>query len=265
MDRSFVSILGVRIDMVDYDSTLSAIRDCIMHHSRGNYICASPVHPIMVAQRDKELKKALLNSLLTVPDGMPVVWAARLLGGSIRDRVYGPNLMLRLCEMSEREGYSIFLYGGSPETLEKLGENLRARFAGLKIAGAYSPPFRKLLPEEENGILEMIRVASPDILFVGLGVPKQEKWMLNMCHRVQVPVTLGVGAAFDFISGEKKQAPAWLQKKGLEWFFRLVTEPGRLWSRYLIYNPLFISYFVGQLLSFRADRSRGRRKRIFLI
>jgi N-acetylglucosaminyldiphosphoundecaprenol N-acetyl-beta-D-mannosaminyltransferase len=250
-----IRILDVRIDLVDYSSAVTLVKHCISKRSMGNYICVAPVHPIMESQGDMELKEALENSILAVPDGMPVVWAIRLLGGSIRDRVYGPNLMLRTCEMAQREGYSIFLYGSKAETLEKLRKSLIGQFTDLKIAGSYSPPFRNLLPDEEAQITDEINLASPDILFVGLGVPRQEKWMLHFCPRIQVPVSLGVGAAFDFISREKKQAPPWMQKRGLEWLFRLAMEPSRLWARYLIHNPLFIYYFVRQLISFHTKRN----------
>lgn len=243
-----MKILGVRIDLVDYDKTLRIIHGCILNRLIGHFICVTPVHPIMECRKDSVLRNALEKSLLTVPDGMPVVWAAKLLGGKINDRVYGPNLMLHSCGMAEKEGYSVFLYGSKPETLEKLKTTLVNRFPRLKIAGTYSPPFHKLNTHEEREIIQMINAASPDILFVGLGVPKQEKWMLVFCHRIEVPISLGVGAAFDFISGEKKQAPSWMQKRGLEWFFRLMSEPMRLWKRYLIYNPLFIFLLLKELL-----------------
>lgn len=217
----------------------------------GKYISACPVHPIMVSVRDKEAKNALNNSWLTVPDGMPVVWAARMLGASIKDRVYGPDLMLRSCDAAERLGYSIFLYGGKPWTLKNLETSLLERFPHLRITGKYSPPFRKLSPSEDMRIIEMINSAHPDMLFVCLGAPKQDKWMFRHCKKIKVPVTVGVGAAFDFLSGEKKQAPAWMQAHGLEWFYRLLNEPSRLWSRYLINNPLFVLLFLGQLLGVR--------------
>jgi N-acetylglucosaminyldiphosphoundecaprenol N-acetyl-beta-D-mannosaminyltransferase len=247
-DKSFVRVLGVRINIVDYAKTLLIIKECIINQSLGNYICFSPVHPIMVSQRDLELKRALENSLLTVPDGMPVVWAAKLLGGTISDRVYGPNMTLRVCEEAEKSGFSIFLYGSHPHTLEKMRNNLLSRFRRLRVIGAYSPPFRNLSSSEEREVIQMIKSASPNILFVGLGAPKQEKWMAHYCPKLDVPISLGVGAAFDFLSGEKRQAPAWMQTRGLEWFYRLMCEPRRLGARYLIYNPLFMLNFLNQLL-----------------
>lgn len=260
MNNSALRILEVRIDMVDYDSTLSQIKDNIKHHSFGNYICACNVHVIMVSRNDKELKNALDNSLLTVPDGLPVVWAARNLGASIKATVRGTNLMLRSCEMAERLGYSVFLYGGKPQTLKELREALLKHYPCLRITGVYSPPFRSLTLDEEKKIVEMINLSSPDILFVGLGAPKQEKWMADHCHRIKVPITIGVGAAFDFLSGEKKQAPAWMQARGLEWLFRLKTEPTRLWGRYMVYNPLFTFLFLGQLIK---ARLLGKQERNF--
>lgn len=256
MNKSFVRILGIRIDMVDYEESLSRIRDCISKRSLGNYICVCPVHPIMVAQKDEELREAFENSWLTVADGKPVVWAARFLGGSIRNTVRGTNLTFQVSEMAEREGYSIFLYGSKPETLRKLKDNLLKRFPRLRIVGTYSPPFGNLTQHEKAGIIDMINSANPDILFVGLGAPKQEKWMASCCSSINVPVTLGVGAAFDFLAGEKKQAPVWMQARGLEWLFRLLSEPGRLWARYILYNPLYILLVVRQLLKEKLFQAR---------
>ena len=248
MHRLFVEILGVRVDLVDYETIINLIKKSISQHSLGRYICPCPVHPIIVAQRDRELNHALNDSWLTVPDGMPVVWAAKMLGGPAIDRVYGPNLMLQACQMAEMFGFSVFLYGGKPQTLEKLKRNLLKRFPNLSFAGAYSPPFRALSPKEEKTIVTMINKASPHILFVALGAPKQEKWMAKHCRKVNVKVMVGVGAAFDFLSGEKKQAPKWMQTRGLEWLFRLLSEPTRLWARYAVYNPLFVALFLGQLI-----------------
>jgi N-acetylglucosaminyldiphosphoundecaprenol N-acetyl-beta-D-mannosaminyltransferase len=242
-----ISILGIRIDLLDYEKTLLLIEQCIAERMMGRYICASPVHPIMAAQKDRLLKDALNHSWLTVPDGMPVVWAARLLGGQINRRVYGPELMVRSCGLAARQGYSIFLYGATPQTLEKLQTALLERFPLLHISGVHSPPFRPLAPKEQAEIIELIEGASPDILFVGLGAPKQEKWMAALCPRMNVPVTMGVGAAFDFLAGQKRQAPSWMQARGLEWLFRLLNEPTRLWIRYLVYNPLFILLFLRQI------------------
>lgn len=235
-----ISLLGVEIDLVDYQTTLTLIRKCIDQGVAGRYICACPVHPIMVSQKDRDLRDALNNAYLTVPDGMPVVWAAKLLGGNIKDRVYGPELMLRTCQMAERLNHSVFLYGSKPDVLKKLEIKLLERYPTLKIAGIESPPFRHLSASEEDKSIQMLNTASPKVLFLALGAPKQEKWMARNSGKLNIPVTIGVGAAFDFLSDNKKKAPAWMQKRGIEWAFRLITEPRRLWVRYLLYNPLFI-------------------------
>jgi N-acetylglucosaminyldiphosphoundecaprenol N-acetyl-beta-D-mannosaminyltransferase len=256
MDKTLVRILGIRIDMVDYESTLSLIKKQIVKPSFGNYICVCNVHVIMLAQKDYDLKNALDHSTLTVADGMPVVWSARKLGASINATVRGTNLMLKACEMAESERYSVFFYGAKPQTLSKMQENLLRRFPRLRISGVYSPPFSPLSEEEDAQIIEMINSASPDILFIGLGAPKQEKWMADYCQKIKVPVTIGVGAAFDFLSGEKKQAPVWMQARGLEWLFRLVNEPSRLWARYIVYNPQYVFLVIKQLLREKLFRTR---------
>jgi N-acetylglucosaminyldiphosphoundecaprenol N-acetyl-beta-D-mannosaminyltransferase len=248
------TILGVKIDLIDYETVINLIRKNIKNGFSGQYICASPVHPIIVSQKDKKAKDALNNSWLTVPDGKAVVWAARLLGGTIKNRVYGPELMLRSCKMAEQDGFSIFLYGGTSQALNKLELNFKKRFPRLKIAGTYSPPFRNLSNKEEIMVNEMLNTCHPDILFVGLGAPKQEKWMARHCPKLNVPVTMGVGAAFDFISGEKKQAPRWMQDAGIEWLFRLVYEPRRLWKRYLWGNLIFC--FLLSINFVRANKTK---------
>ena len=249
--HSIIEILGVKINLVDHNTTSAIIKDGISRHARGRYICACPVYSIMVSQRDNELRMALNDSWLTVPDGMPVVWAARLLGGKIKKNVRGTDLMLLTCELAEKKNYSIYLYGGKRETLDNLEKNLQNKFPTLRILGKYSPPFRPLSPTEDLRITRMLRSASPDILFVSLGAPKQEKWMAEHCQKIEVPINIGVGAAFDFIAGEKKEAPSWVQNCGLEWLFRLLCEPGRLWKRYLVYNALFIISFSRQLIKNR--------------
>jgi N-acetylglucosaminyldiphosphoundecaprenol N-acetyl-beta-D-mannosaminyltransferase len=243
-----LKILDVKIDLIDYERVLALVKESISKRHAGRYICASPVHPIIVSQKDKTVKYALNNSWLTVPDGVPVVWAAKLLGGALKNRVYGPELMLRSCKMAEHFDFSVFLYGGTPQALNKLEVNLKKLYPRLQIIGTYSPPFRNLSTKEEIVVNEMLNTTQPDILFVGLGAPKQEKWMARHCSKLNVPVTMGVGAAFDFISGEKKQAPLWMQKTGMEWFFRLVQEPKRLWQRYILGNTIFCFLFLIELI-----------------
>jgi N-acetylglucosaminyldiphosphoundecaprenol N-acetyl-beta-D-mannosaminyltransferase len=249
-----LKILDVKINLIDYDTVLALVTESISKRYAGRYICASPVHPIIVSQKDKTVKHALNNSWLTVPDGMPVVWAAKLLGGKLKNRVYGPELMLRSCKMAELSGFSVFLYGGTPQALNKLELNLKRLYPRLHIAGTCSPPFRPLSTEEEGVINKKLNSCHADILFVGLGAPKQEKWMAEHCRKLNIPVTMGVGAAFDFISGQKKQAPTWMQKTGMEWFFRLIQEPQRLWQRYFLGNTIFCFLF---LIEFIRNHKRG--------
>jgi N-acetylglucosaminyldiphosphoundecaprenol N-acetyl-beta-D-mannosaminyltransferase len=184
--------------------------------------------------------RALVNAAdLVTPDGMPLVWTLRRKGYPRQERVYGPELTLRVCQETAREGISVGFYGGHPEALKALVENLKARFPGLRVAYAYSPPFRPLTPEEDRAVVEAINTSGARILFVGLGCPKQERWMAEHRGRVKA-VMLGVGAAFDHHAGRVRQAPPWMQRLGLEWAFRLLQEPRRLWKRYVKHNPRFL-------------------------
>ena len=192
---------------------------------------------------------ALRRSTLTVPDGMPLVWAANYLGEGLRDRVYGPELMLRYNERCAELGHRVWLYGGRDQgSLVQLALSMRRRHPGIQIVGGYSPPFRRLREEEDQAIVDQINDARPDVLWVGIGVPKQEKWMAEMRPKLEVPVLCGVGAAFDFHAGRISQAPRWMQERGLEWTYRIAQEPRRLLPRYLYYNPRFLFAFTQQLL-----------------
>ena len=194
----------------------------------------------MRSQKDEKLRQIHNQAGLVTPDGMPLVWLSRLNGFPWVERVYGPDLMLAVCERSLSKGYRHYFYGGLEGVPEKLAESLRRRFPKLQIVGVYSPPFRPLTKDEDECVIQKINQAKPDIVWVGLSTPKQEYWMHEHLHRITAPVMVGVGAAFDFHAGLKKQAPRWMQRSGLEWFFRLVTEPRRLWRRYLINNPWFL-------------------------
>jgi N-acetylglucosaminyldiphosphoundecaprenol N-acetyl-beta-D-mannosaminyltransferase len=182
---------------------------------------------------------------------MPLVWLSRLQGFHHVERVYGPDLMLALCERLAAKGYRHFFYGGAEGVPEQLASVLQKRFPGLQVAGTFSPPFRSLTADEDDRIVQMINAAAPDIVWVGLSTPKQERWMAGHRERLTAPVLIGVGAAFDFLTGRKPQAPRWMQRAGLEWLFRLLTEPRRLWRRYLINNPLFVALVVLQALGVR--------------
>ncbi len=241
-----VNVLGVPLALTDYEATMAWMDATIAHGEKG-YICVAATHTIMVCDEDPELREAVLNSSITVPDGQPLVWAMNALGGDLDDRVYGPELMARYCERAAEAGTRMYLYGGRNQgALVQLALNLRQRFPGVKIVGGYSPPFRDLSAEEEDAIVDEMNRSKADVIWVGVGAPKQEKWMAAMRDRLDAPVLVGVGAAFDFHAGLVPQAPDWMQAAGLEWLFRMAHEPRRLAPRYVRYNPRFIRGFVRQ-------------------
>jgi N-acetylglucosaminyldiphosphoundecaprenol N-acetyl-beta-D-mannosaminyltransferase len=234
-----VDVLGVRVSVLDIERALDVIDNWVTGGHR-NYICISGVHGVMESRRDETLRHIHNRAGLVTADGMPLVWWSRLQGWSDARRVYGPDLMLACCERSITTGYRHFFYGGAEGVADLLALRLSRRFPGLIVAGTYTPPFRPLAPQEDEDVVDMINAASPDIVWVGLGTPKQEYWMAEHVGRLQAPVLIGVGAAFDFHAGLKPQAPRWMQHSGLEWLFRLGTEPRRLWKRYLVNNPAFL-------------------------
>jgi N-acetylglucosaminyldiphosphoundecaprenol N-acetyl-beta-D-mannosaminyltransferase len=242
-------VLGVGISATSYEEVCALGREWIEQaraskkHGRApraRYVCVTSVHGIMTSRSDRSFRRILNEADLVTPDGMPVVWAMRSFGQRQQARVYGPTLMVKLCEQAARMGHRIFLYGARPETLEKLHSNLLERFPGLPLAGMYAPPFRPLTPEEDAQVIETIQASAADLVFVGISTPKQENWMAAHLATLPGVVLLGVGAAFDFHAGSVSQAPAWMQRNGLEWFYRLLMEPRRLWRRYLLETPLFL-------------------------
>jgi N-acetylglucosaminyldiphosphoundecaprenol N-acetyl-beta-D-mannosaminyltransferase len=249
-----VPVLGIPLALTDYERTMDWI-DAMVAQRRRGYVIAAAVHCVMVAQEDEELRDAVLNASLTLPDGQPLVWAMNALGHDLSSRVYGPELMGRYCERAARTGTRLFLYGGRNQgALVQLALNLRRRYPGVKIVGGYSPPFRDLDDEERAAVAAEINRSQADVLWVGIGVPKQEKWMAQMRDVLDTPVLVGVGAAFDFHAGLIPQAPERLQSIGLEWAFRLAHEPRRLWRRYARYNPRFVAAFLRQWLRHRLRR-----------
>jgi N-acetylglucosaminyldiphosphoundecaprenol N-acetyl-beta-D-mannosaminyltransferase len=247
-------VLEIPLALTDYEHTLDWIDKAVAARSR-EYICVAAVHTVMASQEDPALREAVLGSSFTVPDGQPLVWALRALGHPLGDRVYGPELMDRACARAARTGLKMYLYGGRNQgALAQLTRTLRLRHPGLKIVGGYAPPFRALTDAEEDAIAHDIDRSGADVVWVGIGVPKQEKWMARMRPRLKAPVLIGVGAAFDFHAGLVPQAPAAMQKYGLEWLFRCWQEPRRLWRRYARYNPLFVAGFVKQYLRHRLAR-----------
>jgi N-acetylglucosaminyldiphosphoundecaprenol N-acetyl-beta-D-mannosaminyltransferase len=251
-----VNVLGVRISAVNMELALATL-DCWIAERTPHYVCLRDVHGVILSQDDAELRAIHNRAGLVTPDGMPLVWLSKLHGHRHVERVYGPDLMLALCAHSPARGYRHFLYGSSDAVLEKLRANLTARFPGLAIVGSYSPPFRPLTQAEDDAVVEMLNAAAPDIVWVGLSTPKQERWMAAHLDRLQAPALIGVGAAFDFHAGTKPQAPRWMQRSGLEWLFRLATEPARLWKRYLVYSPRFVYLTALQLSGLRRFPADG--------
>lgn len=246
-----VPVLGIPLALTDYERTMAWIDAMVARRERG-YVCVAAVHTVMACQEDEELRDAVLRSSLTVPDGQPLVWAMNALGHDLSSRVYGPELMDRYCARAAQTGTRMYLYGGRNQgALVQLALNLRKRHPGLRIVGGYSPPYRALSEEEEDAIVDEINCSQADVVWVGIGVPKQEKWMARMRDRLDAPVLIGVGAAFDFHAGLIPQAPDWMQSAGLEWAFRLAQEPRRLWPRYVRYNPRFVAGFLGQYAQHR--------------
>jgi N-acetylglucosaminyldiphosphoundecaprenol N-acetyl-beta-D-mannosaminyltransferase len=241
-----VNVLGAGISVINLRTALAAIAAAVRDRRKG-YVCVTGVHGVMEAQEDATLRRILNQAFLCTPDGMPMVWMGRLRGHREMSRVYGPDLMLKVCAWSEKSGCRHFFFGGAPGVAEQLREKLQATFPDLQVVGCYTPPFRPLNVEEVKQLQEMVRAAQPDILWVGLSTPKQEKFMAEFLPRLDVTLMIGVGAAFDFHSGRVKQAPRWMQRTGLEWFYRLCQEPGRLAKRYLRNNPLFVVKIAGQL------------------
>jgi N-acetylglucosaminyldiphosphoundecaprenol N-acetyl-beta-D-mannosaminyltransferase len=221
-----------------------------IHRRELHYVTVTPAHAVMDAYHDPELRRILNASGMTTPDGMAIVWLLKLKGHKHVSRVYGPDLMLETCWAGLERGYRHFLYGGADGVAEALATALRARFPMLQVVGTHTPPFRDLTDDEDQAAVERINRAQPDIVWVGLSTPKQERWMAAHLGLIQAPVMIGVGAAFDFLSGRKPQAPRWMQLSGLEWLFRLATEPRRLWPRYRQY-PLFIALALAQLLGLK--------------
>lgn len=245
-----VNILSVGVSALNMAQALDIIGGWITRR-QPNYVCVTGVHGVMESQRDEDLRRIHNAAGIVTPDGMPLVWLSRLRGRRHVERVYGPDLMLELCERSVSKGYRHFLYGGTEDALEQLESGLQRRCPGLQVVGKYSPPFRPLTDEEDAQVVRMVNEANADIVWVGLSTPKQERWMASHVHRLTAPVLLGVGAAFDFHSGLKKQAPRWMQRSGLEWLFRLATEPRRLGPRYLVNNPLFVLLVLRQMLGLK--------------
>jgi len=204
------------------------------------YVCVAPVSTVVDCQSDREYMDVLQKADMVTPDGIPLVWIAKMKGDRHIDRTYGPDLMLALCDYGQNKGHKHYFYGATESTCRILKNVLKDRFPDIIIIGEYAPPYSRSVVDEDQAVIDRINALNPDILWVGLGSPKQDFWMVRHRSRLNVPVMIGVGAAFDFIAGVKRQAPRWMQRSGLEWLFRLCSEPKRLWKRYLIGNSKFI-------------------------
>ena len=246
-------ILQIRVDNTNYDDASNRILSWAVFEER-RYVCVANVHMAMEARRNDRFRKIVNKSDLVTPDGMPLIWTMRFLGTKNQTRVYGPTLTLKVCEGASKYGVSVGFYGGSPKTIEYLVQNISKRFPSLRITYAYAPPFRPLRRKEDEKVVHNINKSDVKILFVGLGCPKQEHWMYNHLGKINA-VMIGVGAAFDFHAGIKRQAPSWIMAIGLEWLFRLSNEPRRLWKRYLFNNPLYLLLVARQILKERLLRN----------
>lgn len=252
--RPSIEIMGIRVDAVQIPDVIQHMEGWITKNIHHNYIVVANMDTAVTGKFNPEFKEAVNKSSLAIPDGFPLLLAGRLRGHTLKKRAYGPDLLLKFLEISEEKGYSHFFYGATEETLGKLIKNIKNKFPKIKIAGSYAPPFRPLTQEEDKVVVDLINKAAPSVLWVGIGCPKQELWMRNHREKLNIPVMLGVGAAFDFIAGTKPQAPRWISDNGFEWLFRLTTEPKRLWRRYLINYPLFV-YYVLVELAFKSVKS----------
>jgi N-acetylglucosaminyldiphosphoundecaprenol N-acetyl-beta-D-mannosaminyltransferase len=247
LDR--INVLGVGVSAINMEQALAEI-DRWVSTRQPNYVCICTVHGVMDCQRFDDLKQIFNRAGLVTPDGMPLVWLAHALHPHV-SRVYGPDLMLAEFARSLSTGHRHYLYGGMHGTGEKLAAAMRARFPGVEIVGVMEPPFAPLDELVSKDTAAAINAARPDVVWVGIGSPKQERWVARMRPLLDAPVLMPVGAAFDFHSGTVRQAPRWMMRSGLEWLFRLMTDPRRLWRRYLIDNPWFVWALALQRLGIR--------------
>ena len=248
--KSRANVLGVGVHAIDLPSAASII-ECAIREGTKGYVCVTSVHGVMEAQRDPQFRDILNHALLITPDGMPTVWVGRLQGQSTMKRVFGPDLMLEVCRRSVGTGIRHFLYGGNPGIADELAKRLRNWFPGIAVVGTFTPPFRALEPSEQLALESQMEATLPDIVWVGLSTPKQEKFMAANFRRFPCKIMVGVGAAFDIHTGHVKDAPKWIKDAGLQWAHRLCQEPGRLWKRYLVNNFIFLATLGLQLTGLR--------------
>lgn len=248
---SSYQVLGVRVDAVQIPGVIAQMEQWIAARDRCRFIAVTDMHSVMEARHAASFREVLHAADLVVPDGFPLIWLGRRRGFAMKRRVYGPELMERFCESTAAKGYRHFFYGGARGVAEDLAGRFSQRFPGLQVGGVRCPPFRALTEEEDTEAVSAINSARADILWVGLGAPKQERWMFEHRERLNVPLLVGVGAAFDFHTGRVAQAPAWVGDHGLEWMFRLMREPRRLWRRYLVQGSEFAALVLMESLGLK--------------
>lgn len=255
-DHARANVLGVRVSAINLQMAVEMAGRWI-DARRCGYMCLTGVHGVMEAQRDRDLRRILNQAFITAPDGMPMTWVGRHQGFARMDRVFGPDFMAAMCGLSAGRGYRNFLYGGKPGVADLLADALLERFPGLQIVGAATPPFAELTHEQEEEVFSEIRASRADIVWVGLSTPKQEQFMARYFERIQAPLLVGVGAAFDYHTGNIRDCSDWIKRAGLQWLHRLLQDPKRLWRRYLRNNPAFMWYAACQICGWREYREDG--------
>lgn len=247
-----MTILGIHVDAQRFSAALATLADWARAQER-RYVSTCTVYTVMMAEQDESIRAALEGAAMVTADGMPLVWLQRRMGVPSAERVYGPDVLLELCRLTNERGDSHFFFGGLPGVAEKLAAELQHRFPTLQVVGAYGPPGDALDTALEADTVERINRAQPNVVWVGLGSPKQDLWMYRYRSLLAAPLLIGVGAAFDFLAGVKPQAPLWMRRSGLEWVFRLASEPRRLWRRYLVYNMRFVIHVARAALAGRKE------------
>lgn len=247
-------VLGVPISTINMGVAVSTILDWVKHRD-AHYICVRDVHGVMRAQKDSALMAIHDDAGLVTPDGMPLVWTLKARGYNDAGRVCGADLVVALCEVSVPNGIRHYLYGGKPGVAERMADKLTQMFPGLQVVGLSTPPFRAMTDQEDGAAVAQISATQPDVVWVGLSTPKQEYWMRDHVGRIPGATLVGVGAAFDFYAGDVKRAPRWMHNNGLEWLHRLISEPRRLWRRYLVLAPKFVVLMArGRVAAERRDK-----------